>query len=53
MNHPLRIMAGAFAGTGALMFIYLGQYALAVGILMGMLGFFVGEANGKATSTAP
>ena len=43
----LRAIAGMFAGAGALVFIYRGEYAVAGTILGTMLGFFVGEANGK------
>lgn len=50
MNH-LRLMAGAFVGTGALIFILKGEYAVAAGLLGTMLGFFVGELNGQRAST--
>ena len=46
----LRLMAGFFAGTAALAFIYNGEYAVAAGMIGTMLGFFVGEANGKRES---
>lgn len=42
-----RLMAGAFAGTGGLLLIVLGHVAAGVGILASMVGFFVGEANGR------
>jgi len=48
----LRLMAGFFAGTAALAFIYNGEYAVAAGMIGTMLGFFVGEANGKRESNA-
>lgn len=53
MNH-LRFMAGAFAGTGGLLLIYVGELAAGVAILSSMVGFFVGEANGaKTTNSTP
>lgn len=52
MVHPLRMMAGGFAGVGALALIFLGEIPAGVAILAAMLGFFIGEANGKATNTA-
>ena len=48
----LRLMAGAFVGTGALLFIIKGEYAVAAGLLGTMLGFFVGEVNGKKRATS-
>ena len=45
--HILRPMAGAFAGTGGLLLILLGEVAAGVAILSSMVGFFVGEANGR------
>lgn len=45
MNN-LRLMAGAFVGAGALIFIFKGEYAVAAGLLGSMLGFFIGEKNG-------
>lgn len=50
MVHVLRPMAGAFAGTGGLLLIYLGEVAAGVALLSGMLAFFVGEANGRKNS---
>ncbi len=46
--HPLRLLAGAFAGVGGLLLLWQGQTAAGVAILATMLGFFVGEANGRA-----
>lgn len=46
-------MAGAFAGTGALILIYVGEVTAGAAILASMVGFFVGEANGKAVRPAP
>jgi len=43
----LRAIAGVFSGLGALVLIYQKEYALAGTLLGTMLGFFVGEANGK------
>lgn len=42
-----RLIAGAFAGSGALILIYQGQTAAGTAILASMLAFFVGETNGK------
>ncbi|GAI90713.1 unnamed protein product [marine sediment metagenome] len=46
MNIP-KIIAGVFAGAGALYLIYKGHIDVAAGLLGSMCGFFVGEANGK------
>lgn len=46
----LRLMAGAFVGVGALMFLWKGEYAVAAGLLGSMLGFFIGEHNGQRAS---
>ena len=43
----LRAMAGTFGGIGALLLIYIGEIPAGVGLLGTMLGFFIGEANGK------
>ena len=45
-----RIVAGIFVGLGALLLIYQGRVEVAAGLLGGMLGFFVGESNGKRTA---
>ena len=45
MNWP-RIIAGIFAGSGALLLIYRGEITAGVSILSAMVGFFVGEHNG-------
>jgi membrane protein DedA with SNARE-associated domain len=42
----LRIIAGIFVGSGALMLLNAGEYVAAGTILGTMLGFFVGERNG-------
>ena len=42
-----RLMAGAFVGAGALILIWKGNVTEGCTLLGGMLGFFVGEANGK------
>lgn len=42
-----RLMAGAFAGTGGLVLLFLGEVPAGVGILSAMVGFFIGEANGR------
>ena len=48
MGFPvLRAMAGGFGGAGALLLIYLGEIPAGVGLLGTMLGFFIGEANGR------
>jgi len=41
-----RAIAGIFCGVGALLLIWRGNITEACTILGGMLGFFVGEANG-------
>ena len=47
-----RIVAGCFAGAGALVLIWKGYITEGSMILTTMLAFFVGEANGKkATQT--
>lgn len=43
----LRGMAGTFGGVGALSLIYVGEIPAGVGLLGTMLGFFIGEANGR------
>ncbi len=43
----LRLLAGGFAGAGALALIFQGETAAGVAILATMLGFFVGERNGR------
>jgi hypothetical protein len=47
MNSLIRVVAGCFAGAGALLLIYEGHYEPAIAILSTMVGFFVGEANGQ------
>ncbi len=49
-SHPLRLLAGAFAGTGGLVLLFIGETAAGVAILASMLGFFVGDANGRRTA---
>lgn len=51
MNWP-RIIAGVFAGSGAIVLIIKGNVTEGVAILMGMLGFFVGEHNGYRKAQA-
>ena len=46
MNYN-RTVAGVFIGAGALLLIWKGEYTAAVALLGSMVGFFVGEANGK------
>jgi hypothetical protein len=46
MNY-LRMVAGTFVGAGALLLIYKGNIAEGCTLLGSMVGFFVGEANGK------
>jgi len=45
VNYP-RIIAGVFAGVGALLLISQGEITAGVSILSAMVGFFVGERNG-------
>ena len=42
-----RIVGGVFAGAGAIVLIWRGYVEYGVIILSTMLGFFVGEQNGK------
>ena len=42
-----KLIAGVFAGSGALMLIYQGYIAEGCTILGTMLGFFVGDWNGQ------
>lgn len=49
MNN-LKLMAGAFAGAGALILIYQGNITEGSIILASMVGFFVGEKNGQRSS---
>ncbi len=52
--HPLRLLAGAFAGVGGLTLLFLGEIPAGVAILASMLGFFVGDANGRRrTASSP
>jgi hypothetical protein len=46
MNYN-RMIAGVFVGAGALLLIYKGNIAEGCTLLGSMVGFFVGEANGK------
>lgn len=46
MNYT-RVVAGVFAGTGALLLIWRGYVTEGCLILSTMLGFFVGEHNGE------
>lgn len=42
-----KMIAGVFAGSGALILIYKGYIAEGCTIIGTMLGFFVGDWNGK------
>ncbi|MCJ2532011.1 MAG: hypothetical protein LN413_06915 [Candidatus Thermoplasmatota archaeon] len=44
----LRGIAGVFGGLGAILLIVLGEIPAGVGLLGTMLGFFIGEANGRS-----
>ncbi len=46
----LRALAGIFGGSGALMLIFVGEIPAGVGLLSVMLGFFIGDANGRKNS---
>lgn len=48
MNYN-KLCAGMFAGVGALFLIYTEHFESGVAILSAMVGFFVGDANGKKT----
>jgi len=43
----LRAISGIFGGSGALFLIAVGEIPAGVGLLGTMLGFFIGEANGR------
>lgn len=43
----LRAVAGIFCGFGAILLIYKGHIAEGCTLLGTMIGFFVGEANGR------
>lgn len=47
-----KILAGIFAGAGALILLYQGHTTAGTAILGTMLGFFVGEANGRKEERA-
>jgi uncharacterized membrane-anchored protein YitT (DUF2179 family) len=47
MQRPERLVAGVFAGAGAMLLLYQGQTVAGVAILSSMVAFFTGEANGK------
>ena len=47
-----RVIAGCFAGGGALLLIYQGYVEAGATILGTMLGFFVGEWNGEKKKEA-
>lgn len=46
-----RIIAGVFAGSGALLLIYKGYISEGCTLLGALMGFFVGEYNGKKTKS--
>jgi len=48
----LRFSAGLFAGVGALILLLQGKTEPAIAILSAMLGFYIGEANGKRSLTS-
>ncbi len=50
MKQAARLMAGGFAGVGALLLIYIGEVGAGIAILSSMVGFFVGDANGRRRS---
>jgi len=41
-----RLVAGIFAGVGAIVLITKGETSSGVALLAGMMGFFIGEKNG-------
>jgi hypothetical protein len=51
MNYE-RLLAGCFAGAGALILLYKGENTAATAILASMLAFFVGEKNGQKKAVA-
>lgn len=48
----VRVLAGGFAGVGALILLIRGETAAGVAILSTMVGFFVGEKNGAKNAAA-
>lgn len=46
-----RLLAGGFAGAGALLLIAMGNVTEGSIILSALVGFFVGERNGKRQTT--
>ncbi len=48
----LRGIAGIFGGIGAMFLIAVGEIPAGVGLLGTMLGFFIGEANGRHSSSS-
>ena len=49
LNH-LRILAGGFAGAGALLLLWQGHTAEGAILLATLMAFFVGEKNGQKTA---
>ena len=43
----LRLLSGAFVGSGGLILLWRGEYEKGMILLIGMLSFFVGEKNGE------
>ena len=50
MNYN-RLIAGVFAGSGAIILLLQGQTAVGATILSAMLAFFIGEKNGERMAT--
>ena len=46
MNYN-KLLAGAFVGAGAIILLLKGEYTSGVAILSGMMGFFIGDQNGR------
>jgi hypothetical protein len=47
-----RCIAGVAIATGALMLIWKGEITAGTALLGSMVGFFIGEANGKKNAKA-
>lgn len=45
-----RTVAGIFVGAGAMFLIYQGEVATGASLLGSLVGFFIGEKNGKRSN---
>lgn len=51
-NNYNRLLAGGFAGAGAIILILTNHAEAGIAILSSMVGFFVGEKNGERKAEA-